>query len=66
MQSHQDDIFDALETFAETCYIFLVLLARQKTLNPDELYLLDRAAKVAALLPKTACFVPRCGESVRA
>jgi hypothetical protein len=49
-QSFQDDHFDALATFAETTYIFLTLKAIQQRLTEDELYLLVRAAKVAAVL----------------
>jgi len=46
-QSRQDDLWDALSTFAETTYIYLVLVALKRRLNGDELYLLDRAAKAA-------------------
>lgn len=49
-QSHQDDTYDALATFAETTYIFLVLVGKDRRLNRDEVYLLGRAAKVAAKL----------------
>jgi hypothetical protein len=50
MQSHQDDNYEALETFAETTYIFLTLKAIQQRISEDELYLLDPAAKVAVLV----------------
>jgi hypothetical protein len=56
----QDDIFDELATFAEQTYIFLVLLSRQRKLNPDEVYILDRAVAVACKLH------PRVGEAVPA
>jgi hypothetical protein len=49
-QSRCDDLFHDLATFAETTYVFLVLLACQRRLNTDEVYLLDRAAKAAAVL----------------
>jgi hypothetical protein len=49
-QSQQDDLWDQLATFAETTYIFLVLVALQRRLTGDELYLLDRAAKAASQL----------------
>jgi hypothetical protein len=48
MQSHQDDTYNDLATFAETSYIFLTLLSLQRRLNYDELYLLERATKAAA------------------
>jgi len=50
MQSHQDDHFETLETFAETTYIFLSLLALQRRLSCDELYVLERAVKVMTLI----------------
>lgn len=53
-QSYQDDLFDKLETFAETTYIYLVLAALQRRLNPDEIYLLERAAQVARHIPRIA------------
>jgi hypothetical protein len=49
-QSTQDDRYDALELFAEQSYVFLVLLALQHRLTPDEAYLLEKAARVAAML----------------
>jgi hypothetical protein len=49
-QSRQDDLWDALATFADTTFIFLQLVAKQRRLNGDELYLLDRATKVAEQL----------------
>jgi hypothetical protein len=51
-QTHQDDTYDYLATFAETTYVFLVLLSGQRRLNTDELYILDRAAKVTAAIDK--------------
>ena len=49
-QSFQDDYFDALETFAETTYVFLVLLALQRRLSTDEVYILERASNLQARL----------------
>jgi hypothetical protein len=51
-QSHQDDTYNDLATFAETSYIFLTLLSLQRRLNYDELYLLERATKAAAKLQR--------------
>jgi hypothetical protein len=49
-QSHQDDIFDQLATFAETTYMYLVMVAIKRRLTDDETWLLDRAAKAAGQL----------------
>jgi hypothetical protein len=49
-QSQQDDNYDALETFAETTYMFLVLKAIQQRLSQDEVWLLERASRAAALV----------------
>lgn len=49
-QSHINDTYDQLATFAETSYIFLMLVAQKRRLTEDEIYILDRAAKAAALL----------------
>lgn len=48
MQSHQDDNYEALETFAEQVYVFLTLLALQRRLNCDEMWVLEHAALVTA------------------
>ena len=47
-QSHVDDYFDTLETFAEQTYIFLMLNAIQRRLMQDEVWILDRAERVMA------------------
>jgi hypothetical protein len=49
-QSHIDDHFDTLELFAEQVFIFLSLNALQRRLSADEVWVLDRAAKVSALI----------------
>jgi hypothetical protein len=49
-QSLQDDHYEALELFAEQVFIFLSLLAIQRRLSCDELYVLERASKVMALV----------------
>jgi hypothetical protein len=50
MQSIQDDNYEALETAVEKISIFLNLLALQKRLNCDELWILERVVKVLALV----------------
>jgi len=47
-QKYQDDHFEALELFAEQVFIFLSLLANQRRLNCDELWVLERAVTVMA------------------
>jgi hypothetical protein len=49
-QSRQDDLWDALATFAETTFIYLVLVALKRRLTEDEVWLLSRATKVAEQL----------------
>ena len=48
--SRKPETWDALATFAETTYVFLVLLGKQRRLTEDELFIFDRAAKAAAVL----------------
>jgi hypothetical protein len=48
MQSYQDDHFEALELALEKIYIFLSLLALQKRLNCDEMYILEIVAPAMA------------------
>jgi hypothetical protein len=50
----QDDHYDVLELFAEQVYIFLSLMALQRRLNCDELWVLERASKVMSLLQPDA------------
>lgn len=47
-QSAQDDIFEQLATFAETTYVYLMLVGQKRRMTEDELWLLDRATKAAA------------------
>ncbi len=49
-QSRIDDLFDDLATFAETTYIYLMLLTIKRRLTEDETWLLERAAKAAGQL----------------
>lgn len=44
-QRRQDDTWEALATFAETTYMYLVMVAIKRRLTEDETWLLDRAAK---------------------
>jgi hypothetical protein len=55
MQSIQDGNSDALEIFAETTNIFLLLRAHQRCLVSHEIYIFDRASKV---VQQTSRFVP--------
>jgi hypothetical protein len=50
----QNLLTEALETFAEQTYIFLSLVALQRRLNCDELYVLEQASKVMSLLQPDA------------
>jgi hypothetical protein len=54
MQSIQDDNYEALELLAEQIFIFLTLKAIQTRLSTDETWILERAAKVAALIQAPA------------
>jgi hypothetical protein len=49
-QTSRDDKYDVLELFAEEVYIFLSLLAIQRRLGCDELWVFERAVKVMALI----------------
>jgi hypothetical protein len=49
-QTSRDDKCDVLELFAEEVYIFLSLLAIQRRLGCDELWIFERAVKVMALI----------------
>jgi hypothetical protein len=40
-QSHQDDVFDYVALAVEKTYIFLVLVAKQRRLNSEEVLILD-------------------------
>jgi hypothetical protein len=46
----QNQLTESLEAFAEQIFIFLSLLAIQRRLNCDEVYVLERASKVMGLL----------------
>ena len=59
-QSFQDDHFDALETVVEKSSVFLNLLAIQRRLNCDELYILENVVKVLAVVhPETYAPAPQ-------
>ena len=45
--SNQEEVIDELETFAQAVYINLILASLKRTLNEDELNLLQLAAQLA-------------------
>jgi hypothetical protein len=62
-QSHQDDIFDELATFAEGVFICMSLKAIKSRLNNEEVYLLDRSAGLLRLFPSTSAALVRSGST---
>lgn len=56
-QSHNDDIFDELATFAQCVYLNLTLVACKRRLSEDECWLLQHSIDLAERL------MPRAGEA---
>ena len=63
-QNQREEQYEALELFAEQIFIFLSLLAIQRRLSCDEVWVLERASTVMSLLQPDAD-VPLFRQSVR-